>query len=101
MGSVYVKVHTGQGKTVIAACDESILGEEIDDKARNRKIRVSQGFYGGKLVPIEDCLKILQECDNFNIIGKEIVEKAKACKLVHESAIIKLDDVPHAIRFRF
>ncbi|MHA1733853.1 MAG: DUF424 domain-containing protein [Promethearchaeota archaeon] len=101
MAQVYFKIHESQGKTVVAACDEILLGREIHDKSNNRKVKVSEGFYGGELTTVEKCVEILEKCDNINIIGEKIVKIAIERNLIHASAVIQIDQIPHAIRFRF
>ena len=62
------------------------------------KVIISKEFYGGKLVNIEHATDILSECQNFNIVGKNIISKAITCGIVHESSIRKIKDVPMALK---
>jgi len=86
---VCVKAHRTQGKEIIAISDPDLLGKEL----RNGRIclRISEQFYGGKLVPLEDALRFLQHAPNVNVVGS-VAEEAVKIGLIHQDAVLWLKD---------
>lgn len=98
--NIFIKIHKQfDGQSVIAIADEDLLGREL--LLKNLKINISPRFYKGKIATIDEGIKLLKNSSNFNIIGKEIVKKAIECGIISEEAVIMLNDIPHAIKFKF
>ena len=71
---VYFKKHKQGFNEVCAACDENILGKKIT--TNKIEVNVSEGFYKGDLIDIEEALIRLERSGNINIIGEHIVKAA-------------------------
>jgi len=84
-----------QNETVVAICDSDLMGEIF--KEGRLKLEVTEKFYGNKLVKLKDCVEILKNIANANIVGKKIVDTAVKLGLVHEQSILYVDNIPHAI----
>ncbi|HMF30256.1 MAG TPA: DUF424 family protein [Candidatus Lokiarchaeia archaeon] len=97
MARIFLKKHIQGEKIVIAAADEEIIGQEFQEE--NRKIFVSDLFYRGDLLEIEEALKILKSARNINLVGQNIVSAAVEARIIHEFAIITVQGVPHALKF--
>jgi uncharacterized protein len=94
LGRVYVKsMHRGKD-TVVAVCDEEILGETLI--GGNVPFTVSEGFYKGVLGEVEEALEAMRKATICNLVGKRIVEAAIRCRMVHERAVMYIGDIPHA-----
>lgn len=89
----YIKTHESIKSYVVAIADENLIGKKL--KGKEIEITVSEQFYKGQLCDEEKASKILQECPNLNIIGKNIIELAKKLNLIKEENIIYFKDVPH------
>tara|TARA_Y100000310_G_scaffold345251_1_gene463128 strand:- start:4570 stop:4839 length:270 start_codon:yes stop_codon:yes gene_type:complete len=74
----YVKLHEG----VVAICDEDIVGKTFGD------FKVSEAFYKGELVGLEEVKKILKEEGNFNLVGEEIVKVAVELGVLDEKSVV-------------
>lgn len=94
MGGVYVKSMRRGKDTVVAVCDEEILGATLE--GGRVPFKVSEGFYGGALGEVDEALDAMRQATICNLVGKRIVEAAIRRKMVHERAIIYFGDVPHA-----
>lgn len=57
---------------------------------------VSEEFYKGSLVSLEEAIDIVQQSTIVNMVGRSIVESAVERGLVHPEAVLKIDGVPHA-----
>ena len=94
MGDVYVR-STRHGKdTLVAVCDAEILGKTLE--GGRVPFEVSERFYGGTLCDLAEALEAMSKATICNIVGKRVVEAAIENRMIHESAVIYLGDIPHA-----
>ena len=90
---VYVKVHNRGRDMVVAICDEDLLGKTFVDGAV--KIEVSEQFYGGEKMKIEEAMKIAKRATIANFLGKNSVKYAIKSRLVHKDAVMVIASIPH------
>lgn len=83
------------GKLFVNICDESLYGKKITTV--NGEILIAEPFYGGILVDIDTALRIASEAFSVNMLGEKIVGEAIRKGLIHEKAVIKVDNIPYAI----
>lgn len=95
MTRFWAKVHTSGGRdTVIAMCDEHLLGRCL--KAEDDvEVTVDRSFYGGALIQDCDIFKNLKRGTIVNLFGNRIVEKAAELGLVNPKAAIKIGGQLH------
>ena len=91
---VYVKVHYHGKDVVVAICDEDLLGKTFTEGAV--RIEVSEKFYGGEKMKIEEAMKIAKKATIANFLGKNSVKYAVRSKLVHKDAVMVIASIPHA-----
>ncbi len=91
---VFMKIHRTQGETLVAVCDRDALGKKF--KEGEFSLRVSEGFYKGTLIGIDDCEPFLKEATIANFVGKESVSKAISLGLVERENVMVVAGVPHA-----
>jgi len=84
-----------EGKLFVNICDETLYGKKLT--TANGEILIAEPFYGGDLVDIDTALRIAGEAFSVNMLGKEIVKEAIRRGLIHEKAVIKVDNIPYAI----
>lgn len=94
LAKVYVKSVRRGRDTVVAVCDEEILGKTLE--GGRVPFTVSEGFYKGVLGEVEEALEAMKQATICNLVGKRIVKAAIECRMVHERAVIYFGDVPHA-----
>ena len=94
--NVYLKIHIRDEGETIACCDEELLNQVFIEG--NLRIEISNRFFGGKLIRLEDALDVLKHASFFNIVGKKIIEKAIDCKLLPREGIRFINGVPMAIK---
>jgi hypothetical protein len=94
MCSVYVKTTKHGRDVLVAVCDANLIGQTL----RGEKVSfvVSERFYKGTSTNIIEAIEAMRKATICNIIGKKIVEEALNQKMIHESAIIFFEDIPHA-----
>jgi hypothetical protein len=98
---VYVKIYEISGETIVAACDEDLLGALIVDSEKNTRIYVDPAFYKGKLTSISEALEALKTSTQANLVGKNIVEAAIGAGLISPNAVLSINSVKIAIYIRF
>lgn len=86
MARAYVKVHRSGGETIVAICDEELLGKELVEG--ELKIRIGEEFYGGELVEIEKVVEYIRGASMVNVFGNNSVnELSKVYPKLIEAAI--------------
>lgn len=81
---------------VVVACDEELLGKKLKMKEKGITIKISEKFYGGKLVDEKTFLKLLKEATIGNLMGKRVVELAVKNGFIVEENVILINGIPHA-----
>ncbi|MCC6040560.1 MAG: DUF424 family protein [Desulfurococcaceae archaeon] len=98
---VYIKIYNIGEETVVAACDEELLGALIVDSERNTRIYVDPAFYRGELTTIGEALEALKTSTQANLVGSNIVNAAIRAGLIDPSAVLSIGNVKIAIYIRF
>lgn len=91
----YVKVHKAQNTTIVAICDEDLLGKKFCYDGL--KLEVNERFYNGEKKNRNEVEVILMNCDNLNLVGKDIIELAVSVGIVDKGDIKFVDNVPYAL----
>lgn len=89
-----VKIHTHPGETILAVCDEDILGMTF--RGDGLKIQVFEGFYGGDSVEEDELLRLFRDFTVLNIVGNSAVELAVSEGIVDPDRILTIGGVKHA-----
>lgn len=100
----WVKVIETQTGTILAACDEELLGKKL--KMGELDIEISPKFYKEHLVDRDTLIKLLRTADVLNLVGDFVVSLAENLGLIHSSAKIFFidangDKIPHAQMYKF
>ena len=93
MSLVYLKSYRTDKGTMIACCDEDLLGKIF----REGKLRISpeSGFYGNSLLALGEALVLFDKADVLNLVGKSIIDAAIEKGIVHPEAVIVIAGIPH------
>lgn len=83
---------TPDGK-LLAACDEGLLGQTFSEGGLT--LKVSEEFYKGELVPVEEFGERLKKANIANLVGEESVGKAVELGLALEESVLRIQGVPH------
>ncbi|MFX1376501.1 MAG: DUF424 domain-containing protein [Promethearchaeota archaeon] len=96
---VYLKIHIRDDCETIACCDEELLNQVF--KEGNLKIEITNQFFGGNLISLEDAIDILKHASFFNIVGEKIIEKAINCNLLSKDGVRFINGIPMALKMMF
>ena len=95
MNNFYMNVQEIKKETVVAICDAELMGTTL--KEGRFKLEVSKKFYGEKLASLKECIEVLKNTINANLVGNKIVSQAVKMGLIHKDSILYIDKVPHAL----
>lgn len=91
----FFKIHESRSASVLAACDESIMGKTFD--FGGIAVKISEYFYGNDRCSIGELKKLMLNAGIINLMGKDCVEAAANIGLADASNFIYIsEDVPHA-----
>jgi hypothetical protein len=91
---VYLNKIRYEDEYIIAICDEEILGQRFQEG--ERQIHITESFYKGELVSLEEGLRALEQATIANIVGERIVEEALKAQMIHKNGILRIQNIPHA-----
>ena len=90
----YFKVHKHPTETVVAICDEEILGQTF--KGDGMTFNVTEPFYKGVLADEQFILDNIGQFTILNIVGNRIVELALREGFISDARILTIGEVKHA-----
>ena len=93
-----VRVSNYQKNTMLNICDVELLGKQISQDELNMKI--SESYYGEKLVDKEEAKSLLQTSSIINMVGKNTVSLSIELGIGSESVIKTISDIPFLIVFK-
>lgn len=91
---MYVKIHTSNDRTIIAICDEDLIGKKFSQK--NLILDITERFYKGEIMSDERVSELMKSGTNLNIVGKKSINLAIKNEIIEPANIIKIDNIPHA-----
>ena len=91
----YVKFHKAEGRTIVAICDGDLLGKKFS--ANGMKLEISERFFNGERKSRKEVEDVLRNCDNLNLVGKNIIELAVSIGIVDRENVKFVDNVPHVL----
>lgn len=96
---VYLKIHRRNGIETIACCDELLLNQIFCEG--NLKIEISERFFGGDLMKIEEAIEILKNATYFNVVGDNIVKMVIEHKILPKEGTRCINGIPMALKMMF
>ncbi|MHA1296270.1 MAG: DUF424 family protein [Promethearchaeota archaeon] len=96
---VYLKIHKRNEIETVACCDEVLLNKVF--KEGQLRIEISEKFFGGVLLNIEEAMEILAEASYFNIVGENIVNEAIIRNLLPKEGVRTINGIPMALKMMF
>jgi len=79
-------------------CDADLLGRTLNRD--NFSLKISQEYYTDKAIEKEEAKALLQESDNINMVGKEIISLSVDMGIGSEKGVKVIDGVPFLIVFK-
>ena len=94
MTGISCKMHRHEKETILAACDEELLGQTFREGPLH--ITVSEAFYGGDILEDEQFTDRLRTVTIINLVGNRVVDLAIAAEIIDPETVFVIDGVKHA-----
>lgn len=88
-----VKVHKLNEKTVVAVCDEDLLGRFFEEG--ELILDVKESFYNGEKKSDAEIGDLMRNADQINVVGEKSVKLALDEELITKKDIKKVKGIPH------
>ena len=79
-------------------CDADLLGRTLNRD--NFSLKISQEYYTDKVIEKEEAKALLQESDNINMVGKEIISLSVDMGIGSQDGVKVVDGIPFLIVFK-
>jgi len=84
--------------SMLNICDANLLGRTLNRGSFTLKI--SEKYYGEKVVEKEEAKDLLKRSDNINMVGKEIISLSTDIGVGSEEGVKEIDGIPFLIVFK-
>lgn len=92
---MWIKLHKSS-RTVVAVCDEDIIGKKFLEGIKQLDIRES--FYKGEKIDKTTLINLMKvefkEGSTFNIVGKDSISAALEAGIIEKDSWAKLKNIP-------
>ena len=79
-------------------CDADLLGRTIN--RGNLTLKISEKYYGEKVVGKEEAESLLKESSSINMVGKEIISLSTDIGVGSQEGVKEIDGIPFLIVFK-
>ena len=79
-------------------CDADLLGRTLN--RGNLTLKISEKYYGEKVVEKEEAESLLKESHNINMVGKEIISLSTDIGVGSQEGVKEIDGIPFLIVFK-
>jgi hypothetical protein len=90
--ALLVRIHKREGRTLVAVCDEKLLGARLEDADRQLDLRGD--FFKGDRLPPDEIGDLVRNADMLNLVGHEAVEIGINEGVVEKESVITIAGVP-------
>lgn len=89
-----VKIHKRDDRTVVAVCDNSLLGQKFEEG--DKQLDLTGDFYKGDVLSSKEAGDLVRNADIVNLVGEEAVKLGLEEGVIEESQIVRVKGIPHA-----
>lgn len=89
-----VKIHKRNEKTIVAVCDDDLLGQVFEQDGA--VLDLSSSFYAGDMVTEPEAGDLVRNADIVNLVGDKSVKLGLEEDVIHEANVKEIDGVPYA-----
>ena len=79
-------------------CDTDLLGRTLNRD--NFTLKISEKYYGQKVVEKEEAMDLLRRSNNINMVGKEIISLSVNIGIGSHDGVKEIDGIPFLIVFK-
>ena len=94
----YARVINQKNTHMLNICDADLLGRTLNRD--NFSLKISEKYYGEKVVEKEEAEALLKGSDNINMVGKEIISLSTNIGVGSHNGVKEIDGIPFLIVFK-
>ena len=94
----YARVISQKNTHMLNICDADLLGRTINRD--NFSLKISEKYYGEKVVEKEEAEALLKGSDSINMVGKEIISLSTNIGVGSRNGVKEIDGIPFLIVFK-
>jgi hypothetical protein len=79
-------------------CDADLLGRTLN--RGNLTLKISEKYYGEKVVEKEEAESLLKESSSINMVGKEIISLSTDIGVGSQEGVKEIDGIPFLLVFK-
>jgi len=79
-------------------CDADLLGRTLN--RGNLTLKISEKYYGEKVVEKEEAESLLKESESINMVGKKIISLSTDIGVGSQEGVKEIDGIPFLIVFK-
>ncbi len=93
---IYVKVYETQQGTILAMCDEELIGRQLKEGARLMDLKTYSNFYVGEKKSEKEVEEIVSKAKIYsaNVVGERAVGVLIKMGIVKEEEVMRIQQVP-------
>ena len=84
--------------SMLNICDADLLGRTLN--RGNFTLKISEKYYGEKVVEKEEAESLLKESDSINMAGKKIISLSTDIGVGSQEGVKEIDGIPFLIVFK-
>ena len=84
--------------SMLNICDADLLGKTLNKG--NLTLKISEKYYGEKVVEKEEAESLLKESSSINMVGKEIISLSTDIGVGSQEGVKEIDGIPFLIVFK-
>ena len=84
--------------SMLNICDADLLGRTLN--RGNLTLKISEKYYGEKVVEKEEAESLLKESSSINMVGKEIISLSTDIGVGSREGVKEIDGIPFLIVFK-
>ncbi|MBI5065121.1 DUF424 family protein [Candidatus Woesearchaeota archaeon] len=88
-----VKIHKLNNRTLVAVCDEDLLGRAFEEK--NAFLDIKRSFYEGEKRSEVEIGDLMRNADMINVVGNKSIKLALEEELITKEEIKEVQGIPH------
>lgn len=89
-----VKIHKLNNRTLVAVCDEDLLGRAFEEG--DLFLDVKKSFYEGEKRSDVEIGDLMRNADIINVVGNKSIKLALEEELITQEEIKEIQGIPHA-----
>ena len=94
----YARIINQKNINMLNICDADLLGRTLNRD--NFSLKISEKYYGEKVVGKEEAEALLKGSDSINMVGREIISLSTNIGVGSHNGVKEIDGIPFLIVFK-